>query len=125
MSPFPSAVQIGLFAPPARGDELSPITKPSMSKSKFAVRFRGFAFGERSRTHRSGSVYELIGWLVAAMNATCLPSGLRDNAPPPGPNCVFRSMVVILTGLAPAAATELRSVLGSSYYGSSIRLEVK
>jgi len=45
MSPFPSAVQIGLFGPPARGEALSPITKPSMSKSKFAVMFRGFAFG--------------------------------------------------------------------------------
>src|SRR6266513_3628533 len=108
---FPSAVQIGLIKPPARGDALSPIIKPSTSKSKSAVRFRGFALGERASTQRSGSVYELTGWLVAAMNATCLPSGLRDNAPPPGPNCVFRSMVVILTGLAPAAATELRSVL--------------
>src|SRR5215813_9173648 len=106
ISPFPSAVQIGLFAPPARGGELSPITKPSMSKSKLAVRFRGFASGERSSTHRSGSVYELIGWLVAAMNATCLPSGLRDNAPPAGPNCVFKSIVVILIGLPPVAATE-------------------
>src|SRR6266704_4153736 len=111
MSPFPSAVQIGLLDPPTRGDALSPIIKPSISKSKSAVRFRGFAFGERSSTHRSGSVYELTGWLVAARNATCLPSGLRDNAPPPGPNCVFRSIVVILTGLPPAAGTELRSVL--------------
>src|SRR6266436_2869510 len=110
MSPFPSAVQIGLLDPPARGDELSPITKPSISKSKSAVTFRGFAFGERSRTHRSGSVYEVIGWLVAATNATCLPSGLRDNAPPPGPNCVFRSIVVILRGSPPAACTEKRSV---------------
>ena len=76
MSPFPSAVQIGLFGPPARGDELSPITKPSMSKSKFAVMFRGFAFGERSSTHRSGSVYELIGWFVAATNAT---SGAKES----------------------------------------------
>src|ERR1041384_4518375 len=106
MSHVPSAVQIGLFAPPARGDELSPITKPSMSKLKFAVMFRGFAFCERSRTHKSGSVYELIGWFVAATNATCLPSGLRDNVPPPGPNCVLRSIVVILTGLPPAAGTE-------------------
>src|SRR4029077_17966035 len=103
MSPFPSAVQIGLFGPPARGDELSPITKPSMSKSKFAVMFRGLAFGERSRTHRSGSVYELIGWLVAGKNANSLPSGLRDNAPAPGPNCVLRSIVVIFSGLPPAA----------------------
>src|SRR5215831_20887703 len=106
MRPFPSAVQIGLFSPPARGDALSPIMKPSMSKSKSAVRFRGFAFGDRLSTHRSGSVYELIGWLVPATNATCLPSGLRDNAPPPGPNCVFRSIVVILIDLPPAAATE-------------------
>src|SRR5947208_16934281 len=105
MSPFPSAVQIGLFSPPARGDALSPIMKPSMSKSKFAVRFRGFAFGERSRTHRSGCAYELIGWLVAARNATCLPSGLRDNAPPPGATCVFRSIVVLLLGLPPAGGS--------------------
>src|SRR5438046_9596119 len=106
MSPFPSAVQIGLFGPPARGEALSQITKPSMSKSKFAVMFRGFACGERSRTHISGSVYELIGWFVAATNATCLPSGLRDHAHPPGPNCVLRSIVVILSGLPPAAGTE-------------------
>src|SRR6516165_2224385 len=106
MSPFPSAVHTGLFTPPARGDALSPMTNPSMSKSKFAVRFLGFPFGETSRTHRSGSVYELIGWLVAATNATCLPSGLRDNAPPPGPNWVFKSIVVILVGLPPACATE-------------------
>src|SRR5207253_11059782 len=102
MSPFPFAVHIGLFCPPARGDALSPITKPSMSESKAVVRFRGFAFGERSRIHRSGSVYELIGWFVAATNATCLPSGLRDNAPPPGPNCVLRSIVVILADSPPA-----------------------
>src|SRR5258708_34568554 len=106
MSPFLSAVHVGLFGPPARGEALSPITKPSISKSKSAVTFRGFAFGVRSRTHRSGSVYELIGWLVAATKATCLPSGLRDNAPPPGPNCVLRSIVVILSGLPPAAGTE-------------------
>src|SRR4029453_7583893 len=110
MSPFPSAVQIGLLDPPARGEALSPITKPSMSKSKSAEPFRGFVFGVGSRTHRSGSIYELIGWLVAATNATCLPSGLRDNAPPPGPNCVLRSIVVILSGLPPAAGTEYRSV---------------
>src|SRR5437867_11016561 len=97
MSPFPSAVQIGLLRPPARDGALSPIMNPSISKSKSAVRFRGFAFGERSSTHRSGSVYELMGWFVAATNATCLPSGLRDNAHPPGPNCVFKSIVVILT----------------------------
>src|SRR2546430_2065732 len=106
MSPFPSAVQIGLFKPPARGDALSPIIKPSTSKSKSAVRFRGFAFGERSSTHRSGSRYEVTGWVGAGVEANRLPSGLRDNAPPPGPNCVFRSIVVILTGLPPAAATE-------------------
>src|SRR6267142_2646032 len=47
MSPFPSAVQIGLLDPPARGEALSPITKPSMSKSKSAVTFRGFAAGGR------------------------------------------------------------------------------
>src|SRR6266705_4202287 len=106
MSPFPSTVQIGLLRPPARGGALSPIINQLMSKSKSAVRFRGFAFGERSSTHRSGSVYELIGWFIAATNATCLPSGLRDNAPPPGPNCVLRSIVVIFTGLPPADATE-------------------
>src|SRR5438067_12652825 len=106
MSPFPSAVQIGLLRPPARGGALSPIMNPSISKSKSAVRFRGFAFGERWSSHRSGSVYELTGWLVAARNATCLPSGLRDNAPPPGPNCVFRLIVVIVTGLTPATAHE-------------------
>src|SRR5881227_625760 len=65
MSPFPSAVQIGLLRPPARGGALSPIMNPSISKSKSAVRFRGFAFGERSSTHRSGSVYELMGWFVS------------------------------------------------------------
>src|ERR1043166_4921947 len=106
MSPFPSVVQIGLLTPAARGGALSPIMNPSMSKSKSAVRFLGFAFGERSSTHRSGSVYELIGWFVAATNATCLPSGLRDNVPPPGPNCVLRSIVVILIGLPAVAGTE-------------------
>src|SRR5947209_11338370 len=106
MSPFPSAVQIGLLRPPARGGALSPIMNPSTSKLKSAVRFLGFAFGERSSTHRSGSVYELIGWFVAATNATCLPSGLRDKVPPPGPNCVLRSIVVIFTGVPPVHATE-------------------
>src|SRR6266498_1756140 len=114
MRPFPSAAQIGTLRPPPRGGALSPITKPGTSKSKLAVKLRGFAFGERSRTHRSGCVYELIGCVVEATNATCLPSGLRDSAPEPGPPCVLRSIVVIFTALPPAAATEERSVLGNS-----------
>src|SRR6266516_7291455 len=103
---FPSGVQIGAFRPRARGDELSAIKKPPTSKSRLAVRFRGLAFGKRSRTHRFGCVYELIGCVVEATNAICLPSGLRDSTPESGPSCVLRSIVVIFTGLPPAAATE-------------------
>src|SRR6266446_3775629 len=106
MRPFPSAVQIGVFRPRARGDALSAIKKPPTSKSKLAVRLRGFAFGKRSSTHRSDCVYELIGWVVEAINAIFLPSGLSDNTPESGPSCVLRSIVVIFTGLPPAAATE-------------------
>src|SRR6266481_4198396 len=106
MRPFPSAVQIGVFRPRPRGGELSAIKKPPTSKSKLAVRFRGFAFGNRSRTHRSGCVYELIGWVVEAINAICLPSGLSDNTPESGPSCVLRSIVVIFAGVPPVAATE-------------------
>src|SRR5260370_37032890 len=106
MRPFPSAVQIGVFRPRARGGELSAIKKPPTSKSKLAVRLRGFAFGNRSRTHRSGSAYELIGCVVEAINAICLPSGLSDKTPQSGPSFVFGSIVVIFTGLPPAAATE-------------------
>src|SRR5437762_8407557 len=108
MRPFPSGVQIGVFCPPARGGALSPITKPGTSKSKFAVRLRGFAFGKRSRTQRSGCVYELIGRVVDAVNATCFPSGLSDSAPPPGPKPpTCKSIVVIFTPAeaGPAAAT--------------------
>src|SRR6266567_5645593 len=106
MRPVPSAVQIGAFRPLPRGGALSPITKPGTSKSKLAVKFRGFAFGKRSSTHKSGCVYELIGRVVEATNTICLPSGLRDNAPESGPNCVLRSIVVIFAGLPPAVATE-------------------
>src|SRR5881409_910838 len=106
MRPLPSAVQIGVFRPRARGGPLSAIKKPPTSKSRLAVRFRGLAFGERSRTHRSGCVYEVIGCVVEATNAIRLPSGLSDNTPESGPNCVLRSIVVIFTGLPPLAATE-------------------
>src|SRR5882672_11977789 len=107
MRPLPSGVQIGLFCPPARGDELSPITNPGTSKSKFAVKLRGFAFGKRSRTQRSGCAYELIGRVVDAVNATCFPSGLSDSAPPPGPKPpICKSIVVIFTGSPPDAVTE-------------------
>src|SRR5205085_3481588 len=111
---FPSGVQIGAFRPRARGGPLSAIRKPPTSRSAAAVKFRGVASGERSSTHRSGWVYELIGCVVEATNATRLPSGLRDNTPESGPSCVFRSIVVIFTGLLPPVATEYRSVLGSS-----------
>src|SRR5207244_13021349 len=103
---FPSDVQMGAFRPRARGGPLSAIKKPPTSKSRLAVRFRGLAFGKRSRTHRSGSVYELIGWVVEATNAIRLPSGLSDNAPESGPNWVLRSIVVIFTGLPRAAWAE-------------------
>src|SRR5438045_9599176 len=116
MRPFPSGVQIGVFCPPARGGALSPITKPGTSKSKFAVKLRGFAFGKRSRTQRSGCVYELIGRVVDAVNATCFPSGLSDSAPPPGPKApTCTSIVVISTGSPPALATDLRLGLGRRY----------
>src|SRR5437667_11522182 len=107
MRPFPSGVQIGVVCTPARGGALYQNTKPGTSKSKFAVRLRGFAFGKRSRTQRSGCVYELIGRVVDAVNATCFPSGLSDSAPPPGPKPpTCKSIVVIFTGSPPAAATE-------------------
>src|SRR5438045_7056396 len=113
MRPFPSGVQIGVFCPPARGGALSPITKPGTSKSKFAVRLRGFAFGKRSRTQRSGCVYELIGRVVDAVNATCFPSGMSDSAPPPGPKTPTCKSIVVIFNHAeerPAADTESRSV---------------
>ena len=98
---------MGLFCPPARGVELSPITNPGTSESKFTVKLRGFAFGKRSRTHKSDCVYELIGRVVEAINATCFPLGLSDSAPPPAPKPpICKSIVVIFTGSPPAAATE-------------------
>src|SRR4029453_12194747 len=115
MRPLPSGVQIGFFFPPSRGVALAPITNPGTSKSKFAVKLRGFALGKRSRTQRSGCEYELIGRVVDAVNATCFPSGLSDRAQPPGqkpPIC--KSIVVIFPGSPPAAANEYRSVFGSS-----------
>src|ERR1043165_242863 len=84
----PSADHTGGLPPPPRGAVLSPVKPPAISKSKFAVRFRGFALAARSITHRSGCVYERTGWLTVATNATCLPSGLTTNPNAPMSNDV-------------------------------------
>src|SRR5437763_10756665 len=63
---FPSDDQTGGAPPPPRGEVLSPPTPPPKSKSKFAVRLRGWAAGLRSITQRSGSVYERTGLFVDA-----------------------------------------------------------
>ena len=60
---------------------MSPNGPLPMSKSNFAVKFRGFAFVVRSTTHRSGWVYEFTGWVTDATNASCLPSGLSERPP--------------------------------------------
>src|SRR5690242_2969731 len=104
----PSADHTSGLPPPARGATLSPPTPPPISKSKFVVRLRGFAFGVMSITHRSGCEYERTGWLVDAMKATCLPSGLRLNPPAPISNDVN------FTGSPPLTDTENRSVRGDS-----------
>src|SRR5690242_8016337 len=105
---FPSADQTGGLPPPARGAVLSPVKPPAMSKSKFAVRLRGVAFGVRSITHRSGCEYERTGWLAEATKATCLPSGLSVNPKLPIANDVN------FTGSPPLTETEKRSVRGVS-----------
>src|SRR5690349_24969816 len=104
----PSADQTGGLPPPPRGATLSPVKPPAMSKSQLPVRFRGFAFGARSITHRSGCVYERTGWLTEATNATCFPSGLTTKPNEPISNDVS------FVGAPPATATEERSVRGDS-----------
>src|ERR1044071_3787277 len=101
---LPSAVQTGGLPPPARGAVLSPPTPPPISKSKFVGRLRGFAFGVTSLTQRSGCAEDRTGWLEAAMNASCLPAGLKEKPP------AAISNDANFTGSPPLTETENRSV---------------
>src|SRR5262249_42982120 len=79
----PSADHTGGLPPPPRGAVLSPVSPPPISKSKLAVRLRGFALGVISITHRSGCEYDRTGSATEAKKASCLPSGLSVNATAP------------------------------------------
>ena len=97
----PSADHTGGLPAPARGATLSPVSPPPMSKSKLAVRLRGFAPGVMSITQRSGCVYELTGLCTTEpINVSCLPSGPTTKLPAP------IAIVTNFAGSPPPAGTE-------------------